>query len=285
MKDKAVHTACGVVEAYPRGDGGVGFNPGLVPPLPGPNPSPLGLCSNCQAVVQTNVPAPPPPGGQVRPVIVCPVCQQTTLGVIDAREPKGFFTDLEPENFEGAFEFTPRSTRPTLSIDTQPTNTIPVQNAVIGPLPGSEVISVNDAGGQGGFDFQEVQVRDRASGAFRTVPGAYASLGQATRSLNVTGPSYRIALLSRRRTDVLLADVGQWPTGVYADPRSPVGRAAWYSLAFFLRVAAAVELDVDTLELDAGFRTYDRQGLPFRAGVPLRQTGERGRVLPMAYRP
>src|SRR5262249_32666968 len=45
--------------------------------------------------------------------------------------------------------------------------------------------------------------------------------------------------------------------------QTPVGRAAWYSLAFFLRVAAAAELDVDTLELDAGFRTYDRQGLPF----------------------
>jgi len=263
VKDKAVHTACGVVEAYPRGDGSVGFNPGLVPPLPAPNPSPLGLCSNCQAVIETNIPAPPPPGGQVPPAIVCTVCQQATLGVIDAREPKGFFTDLEPENFEGAFEFTPRSTRPTLSIDTQPNNTIPVQNAVIGPLPGSEVISVNDAGGRGGFDFQEVQVRDRATGAFRAVPGAYASLDQPTRSLNVVGPSYRIALLSRRRTDVLLADVGQWPNGVYADPRTPVGRAAWYSLAFFLRVAAAVELDVDTLELDAGFRTYDRQGLPF----------------------
>ena len=53
---------------------------------------------------------------------------------------------------------------------------------------------------------------------------------------------------------MLLANVVNWPTGVFADPRTPVGRAAWYSLAFFLRSSAAALLDVDTLEFDAGFR-------------------------------
>jgi hypothetical protein len=49
-----------------------------------------------------------------------------------------------------------------------------------------------------------------------------------------------------------------WPEGVYADPKTAVGRAAWYSFAFLLRVAAAELLDADTLELDAGFRTLPR---------------------------
>jgi len=39
------------------------------------------------------------------------------------------------------------------------------------------------------------------------------------------------------------------------------GRAAWYSFAFFLRTAAAAELDVDTTELDAGFRSLSQNGM------------------------
>jgi len=76
------------------------------------------------------------------------------------------------------------------------------------------------------------------------------------------GPSYRVALLSRRHTDVLLAGVRQWPTGVFADPTTVVGRAAWYSFAFWLRVAAGALLDVDPLELQAGYRASSRDGRP-----------------------
>jgi hypothetical protein len=262
VKDKAVHRACGVVEAYPLGNGDVGFNPGLLPPLPQPNTR-IGLCGNCQAVVPGNALLPPPPGGQVPVPGNCPVCGQPRLVEIDAREPKGFFTDLAPDDFEGAFEWTPRSTRPTLSIGTLANNPTPVANAIVDGLPGTNVISVNDAGGQGGFDFQDVEVDAWGRRQYRPIPGAYAVVSQATNHLRPVGQQQRIALLSRRRTDVLLVDMGQWPAAVFADPQSPVGRAAWYSLAFFLRVAAAAELDVDTLELDAGFRTSGQPGSPF----------------------
>jgi hypothetical protein len=92
VKDKAVDTACGVVELFPRGPQDVGTRPGLVPALPQPN-TPLGLCSNCQAVVQANPPAAPPPGGQQPPRVVCPVCQQPTLALIDARTSSDFGGD------------------------------------------------------------------------------------------------------------------------------------------------------------------------------------------------
>ena len=49
VKDKAVHIACGVVELYPQGNG-VGSSPGCYPDLTNGNPSPIGLCNNCQAV-------------------------------------------------------------------------------------------------------------------------------------------------------------------------------------------------------------------------------------------
>ena len=53
---------------------------------------------------------------------------------------------------------------------------------------------------------------------------------------------------------MLLAGIQNWPVGVFADPQSAVGRAAWYSFASFLRSSAAALMDVDTLEFNAGFR-------------------------------
>jgi hypothetical protein len=67
-----------------------------------------------------------------------------------------------------------------------------------------------------------------------------------------------VALLSRRKTDILLVNVRQWPAGAIADPTTVEGRAAWYSFAFWLRVAAAAYLDVDALELEAGFRSLEQ---------------------------
>jgi DEAD/DEAH box helicase domain-containing protein len=92
-------------------------------------------------------------------------------------------------------------------------------------------------------------------------PGAYAVDPGVGKGIRVNQTSARIALLARHRTDVLLVDIAQWPTGLFADPITVEGRAAWYSFAFFLRVAAADVLDVDTLELNAGFRTIPRDGI------------------------
>jgi len=255
VKDKAVHKACGVVEAYPQGNG-VAFNDGLFPPLPGGNPAPVGICAYCQAVDILPAMAGAAPGGVVPQPVLCQVCQRQEMRPLDAREPKGFFTDLDPEDFEGTFEWTARSTRPTLNIGTQPAQTLSVGNGIVGTLSETDITSVNDNGGEGGFDFQAASVDGRNIG------GAYAALAQNTRRVSVSGPPFRIALLSRRRTDALLIDMAQWPQGVSADPTTVVGRAAWYSLAFFLRIAAAAELDVDTLELDAGFRTFGPAGQP-----------------------
>ena len=89
VKDKAVHTACGVVELYPQGNG-VASRPGFFPDFNSGNPSPIGLCDNCQAVTNLE-PTLAPAHGEQEPVrIQCPVCQEVTLRSIDAREPKGF---------------------------------------------------------------------------------------------------------------------------------------------------------------------------------------------------
>lgn len=82
----------------------------------------------------------------------------------------------------------------------------------------------------------------------------------ATNRVTGHGNAVRIALLSRRKTDILLIDINQWPEGIFADPTTVEGRAAWYSFAFWLRIAAGAHLDVDPQELQAGFRSLPSQG-------------------------
>ena len=250
-----MHTACGVVELYPQGNS-VGSRPGFYPDLDSGNPSPIGLCDNCQAVNILAPTATPARGEQEPRPMPCPVCQQVTLRPIDAREPKGFFTDLAPDDFEGSFEWNPRSTRPTLSLQTQGSQPMPVGNTTISAFE-NDIISINDNGGEGGFDF-----RSSATVYRQHRPGAYAVAPRSDSYVSVAGATYRIALLSRSRTDILLVNMQNWPDGVFADPVQVEGRAAWYSLAFFLRTAAATKLDIDQTELEAGFRAINESGRP-----------------------
>lgn len=253
VKDKAVHTACGVVELYPQGNK-IASAPGLVPALSHGNQS-LGLCSNYQAVIYPHTLLNQPlPGGQPSQTTQCPVCGvNDVLRCIDAREPKGFFTDLQPEDFDGQFEWQPRSTRPSLSIGANVGTSESVLNASVSAF-NDNIISVNDNGGIGGFDFYErVKIDNRQKS------GAYA-VSTPNSSVSTSGAVYRVALLSRRKTDILLVNIEQWPNGVFANPTTVEGRAAWYSFAFWLRVAAAAHLDVDTQELQAGFRSLEQNG-------------------------
>lgn len=255
VKDKAVHSAAGVVAFRPRGRI-VTTEDGFFPPLSQPYSRRIGLCANCQAVLPFDE---IPPAGQA-----CLVCGATAVRVVDAREPRGFFTDLEPEDFEGQFEWSPRATRPSMSIG-EPSNpgaTSTTGNALVASVTDS-ILSLNDKGGEGGFDFRAAKVRDQI------MPGAYAedsgitggnAGSQASGPISTFGQPRRIALLARRLTDILLVGIERWPAGVFADPTTVEGRAAWYSFAFWLRLAAGAHLDVDALELQAGFRSISRGG-------------------------
>jgi len=256
VKDKAVHTACGVVELIPQGNGAPAPRPGFYPALPRGNLSPVGLCNNCQAVDSLDETETPALGNQEPEFTECPVCKQETFRSIDAREPKGFFTDLSPDDFEGSFEWNPRSTRPTLSLKSQGAQTKPVGNTKVSAFD-DEIVSVNDNGGKGGFDF-----RTSTTVYGQSQPGAYAIEPRSDSYVSVAGETHRIALLSRAHTDILLIDFDKWSDGVFADPAQIEGRAAWYSLSFFLRVAASTELDVDPTELSAGFRAINRNNTP-----------------------
>ncbi len=239
VKDKAVHTACGVANFYPWGQS-IRLDNGFNPPLPGDNPRPLALCNSCKSVQYRQHMADMQP---------CDVCRTSEVAPVDAREPTGFFTNLRSEDYVGVFEWTPRSTLPTLAWGVTEGPQISVGNCDVVSFSG-DILAVNDNEGEGGFEFQRATLPGHPKS-----PGAYAVIDPGTDSpIAVSGKKHRIALLSRRRTDVLLTGIQNWPDGVFADPRSAVGRAAWYSFAFFLRTSAAVLMDVDVLEFNAGFR-------------------------------
>lgn len=255
VRDKAVHTACGVVELVPQNNRSfINVKPGFSPALTEHNQA-LGLCSNCQAVVYPYQPDQPITGSNTTQLSACPVCHQQSLRSLDAREPKGFFTDLCPEDYDGQFEWQPRSTRPTISINSPAGNPMLVLNANVSSVS-DRIISINDNGGKGGFDFQNASVFGKPK------PGAYVVADAIEGSDRVTGSEkkYKIALLARRRTDILLVNIAHWSEGIFADPMTVEGRSAWYSFAFWLRIAASAYLDVDLEELQAGFRTLAQDG-------------------------
>ena len=67
---------------------------------------PLALCDSCKSVQYRK---------DMTDVQPCDVCGTGGATPIDAREPTGFFTDFQPEDYTGIFEWTPRSTLPTLT--------------------------------------------------------------------------------------------------------------------------------------------------------------------------
>jgi hypothetical protein len=261
VRDKRVHTAAGVFAPRPAGPQ-VQFEPGFAPALPDPNPRPVRYCLNCRVI--DNRADNLAPSADARPEELCPVCGVQRMRVIDAREPRGFFTTFAAEDYDGSIEYSAGSSRPSLSQEYTPDAQVRVGNADVAVLEQKDILAFNDNGGQLGFPFQALALDGQA------VPGAFIGLQEDQRPNFMTGggPTYRVALLSRRRTDSLVVDLHDWPAGVRAIPETPVGRAAWYSFAFLLRVAAAQQLDVDPQELEAGFRTWPRPQPNPTAGGP-----------------
>jgi len=247
VKDKLVHKSAGVVELVPAGDR-VAVKTGFRPSLDRDNGK-LGLCSSCFAVIPKNEPTGPLHAKDEQIVEECEVCGEQTMRIVDAREPSGFFTDEHPKEFEGVFEFVPHASRPTVYMDQVELSSVEDVNVRIAGQQ-CRLVTINDNAGIGGFDFVEHSLENTIG------EGAYKVQGKGDEGK----PAYRVALLSEKITDVFLFDMLEWPEGVFADPMTVEGRAAWYSFAFTLRIAVASTLDIDPQELSAGFRTVRQNG-------------------------
>jgi DEAD/DEAH box helicase domain-containing protein len=258
VKDKEVHTACGVADFEPAGNLVI-VRPGFASTNGGTDRF-IGVCKRCKAVqyfassVNADV-------GEPGPIFVhCPACGNRDMRIMTAKEPLGFFTDFEPDEFEGTFEWRPRATRPSLQLGNE--EMTPVSGTNLRVFGGNlTMISLNDNGGQGGFNFKMANIRGcRGTGAYAVAD--LLSKDDGGSQVTVSGEDHLIALLCRRPTDVLMMEFCDWPQGVIADPTKVEGRAAWYSFSFMMRLAAASLIDMDPRELQAGFRTTAAAGGP-----------------------
>ena len=75
---------------------------------------------------------------------------------------------------------------------------------------------------------------------------------------------------------MLLLGIRTFAHGCGVDPRNAQGRAALYSLAFMLRRAAAVYLDIQDYELKAGIRSLEDPAGALTGEVFLCDTLENG---------
>ena len=262
VKDKAIHTALGVVKLLPEGGSQIRVEPGFHPSLHEPHFK-IGLCENCRAVIWQNETSATIHAGAQPVRTVCAVCNQEKLRIVDAREPRNFFTDQDPQDFDGQFDWQPRASYPSLQfdLDEQPQQ---VSNATVCCIS-DNIVSINDKGGTGGFDFYDARIKTGNRQICEAGEGAYATRKSSGRGvyIDTVGEGYRVALMSQRKTDVLLAGIKDWPQHIFADPSTVEGRSAWFSFAFWLRTIACAHLDIHPNELQPGMRTYGSGGKSF----------------------
>jgi Lhr-like helicase len=233
VKDKAVHTAVGVVEYRKLGMG--------IEQVDNPlgDARRVGICSVCQGLdddPDTNDP-------------LCPTCGNgDEYRLVALSQPLGFCTEYGAERaFDGRFEWTARASRARIP---KPKDDPPWHTPQMGgyriAVSSNLVYTINDNNGKD-FAFQ----RMRSGKAWLVAE----TLSPNTK-LKVDNDVDCRALASITDTDILLVGLraNQIMPGISLDPRQLPQRAAWYSFGFFLRDMAASMLDIDRQELQVGLR-------------------------------
>ncbi|MGH2945355.1 MAG: DEAD/DEAH box helicase [Solirubrobacteraceae bacterium] len=234
VREKLVHTSIGLVGFRPTG-----FRPEPLPPLGAE--SDMGICEDCGGID-------PEASG------TCPDCGSRNQRVDRLSRPAGFRTswsarDREP--YEGSVERLSRSSSPKLATPAQWEDQHVTRGLLVEGAH-TPIWQINDRGGAG----------------FNLAPANRFGGGVVDPELAPNfagGPAQRYILGARFATDVLVArpDVPAGPThshlcyaGVGGRPGliTTARRAAWASLAFALRVQAAVTLNVEPRELEGGMR-------------------------------
>ncbi len=237
VKDGLIHTAIGVVDYRPQGNS-ISEDPGPLGPV-----ITVGLCASCQAV-----------DGSQPPSASCAVCgatpaQDPGYRVIGLTQPAGFRTWYgSGRDFDGAFEWTPRASRPKMGVTSLPVS----QRANFEVWAGQETVYVvNDNDGRL-FTFEKL-----VQGETWATKDALAAAGINNPPIDVAAGSDDRALASVKVTDVMVLGVANWPVGLQTSPAGDRGlevRAALFSFGFLLRRAAADYLDIHEREIKVGVR-------------------------------
>ena len=188
-------------------------------------------------------------------------------------------TSRKARDYDGVFDFVPRAARP--KVGRPPFAIVPHLNFDVGSGQGRLHV-INDNGGK---LFHFSQEPWAGSDAMIDVAAANAadekhaaSIGRrASRPLAPTGPVVPCALAAISETDMMLLRRARLWSRPRRRPADTAGAGGLYSLAFMLRRAAAVYLDIQDYELKAGIRSQEDPALGSVVGqVFLSDTLENG---------
>ncbi len=246
VKDKRIHTAIGVAEWTPAR------------PRPRPHPEPLGFLETvnyCRQCLYLS------PGQQES--LFCPVCGADATRYREGRlaQPEGFRTDFVGADFEGSFEWSARALTPRLVTQATPTRVLKQDRAVVESWRG-RIFTIND---NDGHDFRFAKTLD-GSGYVAVEAAERAGALQLRIPRLQAGDPLTVALAAVGVTDAMLIGIERQglPPGISLDPSqfTVARRAAWYSLGYTLRDAAARFLQIEKRELRIGLHV-----MPSLAGM------------------
>lgn len=260
VKDKAIHSAVGIAHFTQSTNG---YWREVDDPVASREEA--GVCAACLTI-----------HSDAR-LIACPVCgaKDPEFRQLVLLEPMGYRTSFATRNYEQLDQGTSRASQPRLAIP--PDSRVTGQDNLLARGGKGEVVSVNDNKGQ---LYSLVRASRQWQGTTRPEPGLIdrrfieqTDMGAKARTRFwslVDDGHEEVALLARRRTDILAIGLSQEPAGMRIDPSTPTGRASWGSLGFLFRSAAAHLLDVGPEEIEVGVSSTSEgdapaQGLLFLA--------------------
>jgi ATP-dependent helicase YprA (DUF1998 family) len=250
VKDKAIHTAVGIVDYYQRANGSWAVGDDPLGPL-----TSAGICKACLGITYTDAAS-------------CPSCgsEAPDFARVDLAEPAGYRTSYRPRDYEQLGDPTARASQPRLSLPNGP-YAARARNAELRSA-NAEVVAVND---NDGSLYSFVPAVRTYKGEQKHVPGLLEESALADPdkqkklklfSHAAAGPATpAVALAARRTTDVLVVALRETALGLSISPRTPSGRGAWASLGYLLRDAAVKWLDIGPDEIEVGVHPRVRDGV------------------------
>jgi Lhr-like helicase len=250
VKDKAVHTAVGVVDYQQLANGTWVVRPDPLGPR-----SRAGLCRACLTVTYDDT-------------SLCPNCGNAApeFNQVDLAEPRGYRTSFRPRDYEQLGELTATAAQPRLSMGAVPERCRD-QNALT-RVSNAEVLAVNDNHGRlYNFTAAVRAYRGASSAAAGLIDVGILTDKDRQEHAGIWGhtpdgpPTGDLAIAARRRTDVLVVSLDRLPDGLQISPTSPAGRGAWASIGYLLRDAAVKWLDIGPAEIEIGVHSRLRDAV------------------------
>lgn len=198
---------------------------------------------------------------------VCPNCGSETGKIIDAVQPEGFFTmgvlKYPAIDYDGNFDFAPYSQRPQINqkeaftLKKEMNNFRYLDNEKL-----VQIVSINDNLGEkyklkmlkNHYWGQDFWISEDSVDSYRN------KINKNKIYIETNDETQReIAIISAKMTDIFLTEIKSIPEGIDLSlvrngKENIYAKCAYYSLAYILRDATAIYLDIDKKEIAVGLK-------------------------------